>query len=346
MERLDGQARLSQRHRPGHRKPAGQRPADRRRRLLGGGRRARRRVRGDLRQRASVPLASRQPRRRGGPRPGARPADLRLVADLRRRRQDLGRHLPRGQGVPLRPRDQGVHRLRTGRRRSDIRTVHRLLRRQGLLRLVRRGAHRRAEPGDRLGHRAPQAAGPRHHRGQGRLRPGRLRRPAVRTHRLRPAGTALRLRPRSARLDRRDPRRARPEDLPARLRRRRLPRTAQRTAPLRPGHQAAHRHRPHLHRQGAEHPVHRLGRAGRRELPGPQRRRHALAWRDVPLQPHHRGVRDPRHQGPQGPIEILALGAGGRKTVYAGGFLNGGLGAVRTDTGVGRSTASRRSSRY
>jgi streptogramin lyase len=34
------------------------------------------------------------------------------------------------------------------------------------------------------------------------------------------------------------------------------------------------------------------------------------------------------------PIEILSLGGGGRRTVYAGGFLNGGLGSVRTDTGV------------
>jgi streptogramin lyase len=34
------------------------------------------------------------------------------------------------------------------------------------------------------------------------------------------------------------------------------------------------------------------------------------------------------------PIEILSLGAGGRRTVYAGGFLNGGLGSVRTDTAV------------
>ncbi|MFF0450726.1 hypothetical protein ACFYT4_30800 [Streptomyces sp. NPDC004609] len=33
------------------------------------------------------------------------------------------------------------------------------------------------------------------------------------------------------------------------------------------------------------------------------------------------------------PIEILALGAGGRGTVYAGGFLNGGLAAVDTRTG-------------
>ncbi|MFF0729748.1 hypothetical protein [Streptomyces sp. NPDC004134] len=34
------------------------------------------------------------------------------------------------------------------------------------------------------------------------------------------------------------------------------------------------------------------------------------------------------------PIEILALGAGGRGTVYAGGFLNGGLAAVDTGTGT------------
>jgi streptogramin lyase len=34
------------------------------------------------------------------------------------------------------------------------------------------------------------------------------------------------------------------------------------------------------------------------------------------------------------PIEILAVAGGGRRTVYAGGFLNGGLGVVRTDTGA------------
>ncbi|MFI9581539.1 hypothetical protein ACIHCQ_06770 [Streptomyces sp. NPDC052236] len=34
------------------------------------------------------------------------------------------------------------------------------------------------------------------------------------------------------------------------------------------------------------------------------------------------------------PVEILSLAAGGSGTVYAGGFLNGGLGSVRTDTGA------------